>query len=182
MELAGALLGLTPVVLFEDEASFGRISQPEYCWVFGKGRPVVPAVRVRQYRYFFGAVEPRTGEFFYDVYERCSTESYNDYLAKLSRHYKDCLVPLVGDGASWHTSKSLVVPENIRFYKLPAYTPEMNPAEQCWREIRTSGFKNRIFATIADVVSNFADTVRSISRNVFRSITLRTWLPSPVRL
>ena len=170
-------MGLRPVLLFEDEASFGRISSPEYCWVFGKERPIVPAVRVRQYRYFFGSVEPQTGDFFYDVYTKCNTENYNDYLAKLSQKYHDCFMLLVGDGASWHTSKDLVMPENIRFYKIPASTPEMNPTEQCWREIRTTGFKNEIFGSIKEVISHFAYTVSIIPFDVFRSITLRKWLP-----
>lgn len=165
------------MLLFEDEASFGRISFPEYCWIFGDERPIVPAVRVRQYKYFFGSVEPLTGAFFYDVYAKANTESYNDYLAKLSQKYKDCFMLLIGDGASYHKSKDLVVPENIRFYQLPAATPEMNPTEQCWREIRTAGFKNEIFASLKDVIRNFADTVANISKDVFRSITLRRWLP-----
>jgi len=84
---------------------------------------------------------------------------------------------LIGDGASYHTSKDLVMPENIRFYQLPAATPEMNPTEQCWREIRTAGFKNEIFASLKDVINNFADTAATISKEIFRSITLRKWLP-----
>lgn len=165
------------MLIFEDEAGFGRISFPEYCWIFGTERPIVPAVRVRQYKYFFGAVEPLTGEFFYDVHTKANTESYNDYLAKLSQKYCDSFVLLIGDGASYHKSKDLVLPDNIRFYQIPAATPEMNPTEQCWREIRTSGFKNVIFDSIKDVISNFALTVADISNDVFRSITLRKWLP-----
>jgi len=168
---------LRPVLLFEDEAGFGRISQPSYCWVFGKERPVVPCVRVREYRYAFGSVEPQTGEFFYDFYDKANTASYNSYLAKLSQRYSDSFMLLIGDGASYHTSKDLVMPDNIRFFQLPAKTPEMNPTEQCWREIRTSGFKNKLFNTIKDVVDNFSVTVANIPHSVFLSITLRNWLP-----
>jgi len=165
------------VLLFEDEASFGRISEPSYCWVFGNERPIVPSVRVRQYRYAFGSVEPKTGEFFYEFYEKCNTDIYNDYLAKLSSKFSDCLMLLIGDGASWHTSKSLVIPENIRFFQLPPRTPEMNPTEQCWREIRTAGFKNTLFNSIKDVICNFVHTVSFIPNSVFHSISCRSWLP-----
>jgi len=84
---------------------------------------------------------------------------------------------LIGDGASWHTSKDLVMPENICFFQLPPRTPEMNPTEQCWREIRTAGFKNTLFASIKDVLNNFVVTVADIPKSVFQSITQRKWLP-----
>jgi putative transposase len=170
-------LGLKPVLLFEDEAGFGRISEPSYCWVFGNERPIVPCVRVRQFRYVFGAVEPQTGQFFYDFYEKANTDSYNDYLANLSHKYSGSLMLLIGDGASYHKSKDLVMPENIRFFQLPPKTPEMNPTEQCWREIRTAGFKNKLFHTIKDVLDHFRQTVSVIPTSVFHSITLRKWLP-----
>ena len=44
---------------FEDEASFGRINKPKYCWYNNKFRPCVPCHHIREYRYVFGAVERR---------------------------------------------------------------------------------------------------------------------------
>ncbi|MCL2798230.1 MAG: hypothetical protein FWD58_09300, partial [Firmicutes bacterium] len=40
---------------------------------------------------------------------------------------------------SWHDSQYTVIPENITLVSIPPYTPEMNPIEQLWREIRTKG-------------------------------------------
>ncbi len=42
---------------------------------------------------------------------------------------------LVCDGAAWHKSKTLKVPENITLLGIPPYTPEMNPIEQNWNEM-----------------------------------------------
>ena len=39
-------------------------------------------------------------------------------------------------------AKALIVPENIRLAFIPPYTPEMNPIEQIWKEIRKRGFRN----------------------------------------
>ncbi|CKI97277.1 transposase [Streptococcus pneumoniae] len=36
-------------------------------------------------------------------------------------------------------------PSNIGFAFIPPYTPEMNPIEQVWKEIRKRGFKNKAF-------------------------------------
>ena len=39
---------------------------------------------------------------------------------------------LVLDGARWHTSKSLKIPEGIHLEFLPPYSPELQPAERLW--------------------------------------------------
>ncbi len=52
---------------------------------------------------------------------------------------------LVMDNAIWHKSSTLKIPTNIGFAFIPPYTPEMNPIEQVWKEIRKRGFKNKAF-------------------------------------
>ncbi len=49
------------------------------------------------------------------------------------------------DNAIWHKSSTLKIPTNIDFAFIPPYTPEMNPIEQVWKEIRKRGFKNKAF-------------------------------------
>ena len=49
-------------LMFEDEAGFGRINKPRYCWCFPGLRPTVPCHYIREYRYVYEAVEPLTGE------------------------------------------------------------------------------------------------------------------------
>lgn len=42
----------------------------------------------------------------------------------------DIHVAMVLDGAGWHQSKDLVVPDNITLVVLPPYGPELNPVER----------------------------------------------------
>jgi putative transposase len=98
------------------------------------------------------------------------------FLDKLSEQYADDYIVLVVDGASWHTTQKLICPENIELFQLPPYTPEMNPIEQVWREIRTRGFRNEIFETLEDVVDRLCSTVCSLTDDVIKSITLRDWI------
>ena len=76
----------------------------------------------------------------------------NIYLQELSKQYADEVVLLCCDGAAWHKSGTLSIPENIHLIFIPPYTPEMNPIEQIWKEIRKMGFKNEVFATLEKVV------------------------------
>jgi transposase len=60
------------------------------------------------------------------------------------RHPEDRIV-MVLDGAGWHRSKALVVPENMRLLRLPPYSPEPNPVENVWEELREKFFGNVVF-------------------------------------
>lgn len=68
------------------------------------------------------------------------------------------------------------LPENIIFFHIPPYTPEMNPIEQIWKEIRKRRFRNEVFATLEKVVDRLCDTICSLSNNAVSSITGRDWI------
>ena len=164
-------------IMFQDEAGFGRINTPKYCWTDGN-RPSVPCHHIREYRYVFGAVDPCTGDDYFLVTPLCNTVCMNLFLKGLSKQYADEEILLICDGAAWHKSGTLEVPENIQLFHIPPYTPEMNPIEQVWREIRTRGFKNEVFQTLEDVINRLCKTIRSLTKDVIRSITSRDWILS----
>ena len=162
--------------MFQDEAGFGRINKPKYCWCKKGIRPVVPCHHIREYRYAYGAVEPVTGESSFLVLPYCNTVCTNIFLQELSEQFKDDLILLCCDRAAWHQSKALVIPDNIRLFFIPPYTPEMNPIEQIWKEIRKLGFKNEVFASLDKVILRLCDTICSLSRNLIAHITGRPWI------
>ena len=163
-------------LMFQDEAGFGRINKPKYCWCEKRIRPCVPCHHIREYRYAFGAVEPLTGDSCFLVMPECNTVCMNLFLKQLSEQYVDDVILLCCDGAAWHKSKGLEVPENIVLFHIPPYTPEMNPIEQIWKEIRKLGFRNEVFATLEHVVDRLCDTICSLSNQVISSITARKWI------
>jgi len=162
--------------MFQDEAGFGRINKPKYCWCFKGVRPNVPCHHIREYRYAYGAVEPLTGESFFLVMPLCNTACMNVFLRELSKMYPDDQIILVCDGASWHRAKALHVPQNIHLFFIPPATPEMNPIEQIWKEIRKCGFRNEIFQSLDNVVNRLCDTICALSNDVVKSITARKWI------
>ncbi len=162
--------------MFEDEAGFGRINKPKYCWCRKGSRPSVPCHHIREYRYVYGAIEPQNGNSFFLVLPYCNTVCMNIFLRNLSETYPEEYILLVVDGAGWHRAKGLVIPHNIEMFPLPPYTPEMNPIEQVWAWIRLHGFRNEVFSTLDHVVSRLCDTIRSLSADTIRSISFRYWL------
>jgi putative transposase len=164
--------------MFQDEAGFGRISEPKRCWAPKGIRPVVPRHHIREYRYAYGVAEPKTGGSFFLVLPYANTECMNIFLLELSKAFPDDMLLIGIDQASWHTTKKLVIPDNIElFYLLPA-TPEMNPMEQIWKELRKEGFKNESFSTLSKVVDRLCETIVSLTKDTVKSITGRDWILS----
>jgi putative transposase len=164
--------------MFADEAGFGRISTPAACWCPKGTRPIVPCHHIREYRYAYGAVEPQSGNSFFLVLPRCDTDCMNVFLRELSAQYLLDYILLATDNAGWHKSKSLEIPDNIKILFIPPRTPEMNPIEQIWKEIRKRGFKNKLFSTLNHVIDHLCDTINSLSAETVKSITGRDWILS----
>ncbi len=162
--------------MFEDEAGLGRINKPKYCWCPRGHRPHVPCHHIREYRYVYGAVEPLTGESCFFVMPYSNTECMSRFLEELSHKYPDDLILLVCDGASWHRSNALRIPNNIQLLFLPPATPEMNPIEQIWKELRKRGFRNEIFKTLQQVMDRLCDAICSLTHDIIMSITRRNWI------
>ena len=148
--------GKTVRLMFQDEAGFGRINKPKYCWCEKGIRPSVPCHHIREYRYAYGAIEPLTGEGCFLILPYCNTVCMNIFLQQLSEQYSDDVILLCCDGAAWHKSGGLNLPNNIVLFYIPPYTPEMNPIEQIWKEIRKRGFHNEVFASLEKLSSNCA--------------------------
>ena len=163
-------------LMFQDEAGFGRINKLKYCWCEKGIRPSVPCHHIREYRYVYGAVEPLTGGSCFLIMPYCNTVCMNLFLNHLSKQYPDDMILLCCDGAAWHKSGTLHVPENIRLFFIPPYTPEMNPIEQIWKELRLRGFRNEVFASLEKVVDRLCDTICALSDVTVFTITARSWI------
>ena len=162
--------------MVEDEAGFGRINKPKRCWCPEKVRPAVPCHHIRQYRYAYGAADPVDGASFFLTMPKCNTEMMNIYLRELSKYFPNDFIVLLCDRAGWHGSKTSLIPSNIWIANIPPYTPEMNPMEQIWRELRTQGFRNEVFQTLDKVDDRLCDTIRDLSPETVKSICGRQWL------
>jgi putative transposase len=99
----------------------------------------------------------------------------NIFLQELSKAYTKDYILLVADGAGWHKSRGLQVPKNIEIIHIPPYTPEMNPIEQIWRELRKS-FRNEVFPTLNKVMDRLCEAIRDLSPETIKSVTHRDWI------
>jgi hypothetical protein len=68
-----------------------------------------------------------------------------------------------------------VVPENLRLIALPPYSPELNPQEHVWDDLREKGFPNRVSADMEQVVARLKETLREMSADAHRVRNLTAW-------
>lgn len=106
---------------------------------------------IREYIYAYSALSPQTGDCYSLITPCCNTDAMNEFLSQLSFHYKQYRIILILDKAGWHTSNSLTLADNIQLLHLNPYSPELNPVELLWREIRKKYFHNQIFQSLDDV-------------------------------
>ncbi len=84
---------------------------------------------------------------------------------------------IVSDGAAWHTTEKLQCPENISLLTLPAYSPELNPAELVWRQQRQDSLSCRCFETYDTIVDACCDARNSFTSKAgaVSSLCSREW-------
>ena len=84
----------------------------------------------------------------------------------------------IREKTGFHTQyiNKLHIPENIELFYIPPYTPEMNPIEQIWKELRITGFRNEVFASLEKVVDRLCDTICTLTSDMIKSMTRRSWI------
>jgi transposase len=141
-----------PVVLMaQDEGRFGRLGQVMRSWAAAKIRPEAPQQLIREYLYAYVAVAPSLGMMTALVLPYSNTDMMNLFLEQVAQDFVTSFLIIQMDGASYHHSKELIVPENIRLIFQPARSAELNPAEHVWEEVREKNFYNRAFDSLKDV-------------------------------
>jgi transposase len=87
------------------------------------------------------------------------------FLETLAKKYYKELILLFVDGAGNHRSDELEIPVNIILHILPPYSPELNPQENIWDEIREKISKNYALKSMSDVNAKLDEASLYIERS-----------------
>lgn len=166
--------------MFMDEARFGRINRPVRCWAPAGFRPTTDCQTVREYTYTYGGLCPHDGVLDSLILPTMHAACFELFASEVSNRHPDELVIIVLDGAGSHTAGDLELPDNIRTLTLPPYSPELNPAEQLWKEIRKRRFANTIYTSLDDVETALVQELRILEddHNTIQSLSAYPWITS----
>jgi len=153
-------------------------------WCFDGQRPLAPVEHRYQWRYLVGFVHPASGRTVFHLASTVNIPLFEVELAAFARQvgagpHKQ--IVLVLDRAGWHSSVRLRVPEHVHLLFLPAYSPELQPAEHLWALTNTA-LANRHFASIDDLEDAQAERCVALQArpDLIRSTTLFHWWPQRV--
>lgn len=86
--------------------------------------------------YLYGMVEPLNGEYFIWEFSHLNAECFNIFLEKFAENYPEDIHVIQLDNGAFHLSQYLKIPNNIILLFQPAHTPQVNPIERFWQEIK----------------------------------------------
>jgi transposase len=139
--------------------------------ITGKGiRPLISSEIKREYGYLFGMIEPLTGKDFMMEMPSLETATMQVFINEFEQEDRESLHLILVDNASPHTTEKLTVGENIVLIFLPANSPELNPIERFWKELKDwlSDYEPETMKEVSKLISQ---GLKSFSEKTLSSIT-----------
>ncbi len=165
--------------MFQDEARFGRITNPRRCWAPYPLQPVCKTILTREYLYAYAAARVSDGVLDTLILPSTNTECMQIFLDEVASRHPDDRIVMVLDGTGWHRSQMLKMPENMRLLKLPPYSPELNPVENpvenLWDDLREKSFGNIVFDSLDAVELHLEIALRNFELQQDRVKSIITW-------
>ena len=146
------------LLLFADEASFAQWGSLGYPWAPRGQQPLVKTCGKRKGYKIWGLIEYFTGRLFYQgQIERFTAARYCAFLTTVLAATERPLI-VIQDGARYHTARATQDfvaqhADRLTVYQLPAYSPDYNPIEHLWRNIKRQNTHNRYFPAFSDLTT-----------------------------
>lgn len=156
-------------ILFEDEVSFAQWGSLGYTWARQGQQPVVQTSGRRKGYKVFGAIEFFSGRFVWQTLtDRFNSASYQGFLSYLLDQTAHPII-LIQDGARYHTSRNTrdffaQHQDRLIVYQLPSYSPDYNPIERLWKQIKVRATHNRYFAEFASLKQTVDEALRAFAQ------------------
>lgn len=156
------------MILFGDEASFAQWGSLSYTWARKGQQPTVKTSGKRKGYKVFGLIDFFSGRLFWKGQtDRFNAASYIAFLSEVLTQTQQHIL-LIQDGARYHTCKALqdffaAHADRLTRYQLPAYSPDFNPIEYLWRNVKKDATHLKYFADFTDLQQKVDDTLKQLA-------------------
>ncbi len=153
-------------MLAEDEAALISIPTLTRQWSLKGQQPKVLTDTARRQRVtLFGAVNLKDGKLLGAVAPTGNRVTFRAFLDQILAGYPDKRIILILDNVRFHHAKDiqafLETEPRLEFIFLPAYSPELNPQEWVWRQLRQAVTYNATYAKFTDELKAVHDWLKS---------------------
>ncbi len=133
-------------------------------------KPVVTVQWPREAFWLYGAIEPQTGERFFYRFSHLDGVCFERFLEQFSFAFPQSLNLMPIDQATAHMATWIRWPENVLPIVQPSHSPELNPAERLWQDLRKR-FKGKNFESIGALETALFVQISTLSKKVVASLT-----------
>jgi hypothetical protein len=132
--------------------------------------------------WLYAAVEPTTGDAFWWEWSCLDADCFNLFLHKLGHHYTESLNIVLLDHAPAHVAQRVQMPANVVLVWFPAYSPELNPVERLWEDLkaRIDVMDARVRASLSALQEHVASIVQRYTAATIASLTGYAYLVEAV--
>jgi hypothetical protein len=135
--------------------------------------PIQVVAPLYAYYWLSAAVEPTTGEAFGWELPRLDADCFTVFLRQFGQHYAESLNSVLLDQAPAHVAQRVPIPENVILVWLPAYSPELNPVERRWEDLkrRIDVLDGQVRSNLATLQAHVASIVQRYTAAAIASLT-----------
>lgn len=169
-------------VWVEDEHRYGLWTETWRVWTEKGLQPVVPVEQNRKWEYAYAALDVVTGGAEFAYTPTVSLEWTGEFLKQLVVTDPEGVHVVIWDNAGWHPlPNGPGLPAGIRVLPLPAYSPELNPAEAVWQVVKRET-ANVVYGTLAQVEAAVTKALKPLwgSAARVRQLLGKAWLNQAV--
>jgi transposase len=126
----------------------------------------------RDWTCLLGAITEAGDRVFSRFEEYVTADHAKHFILALCKEFEDDLI-VVLDGAPYFQASAvtdLAAGDDLAFVTLPAYSPELNPVEECWRQLQAS-LSNRFFDSLVELMTA-VDTALSTFHSKYEQLFL----------
>jgi len=130
-------------------------------------QPLVPTKTANRKRItLFGAVNILNGEHFSAFTDRGNIANFQNFLEFILEENPDKGIVLILDNVGFHRANIInkeFLPKikRMRFLFLPAYSPDLNPQEWIWKELRAKVTHNTYYDNFSDELKKAHDFLKN---------------------
>lgn len=150
----------------EDESRFGLFTRTGKSLTAKGVKPICTYQNIFKSTYVFGAFSPYNGDSLVMELPNCNGENFQIFLNELSRIKPEEFKVMILDNGAFHKVKSLIIPKNIALLFLPPYSPELNPSELVWLQMKRK-MTHKIYNTMEELKTEISKIVKNLITREF---------------